>query len=97
MDKTLLASEYPLSKNPDEQDDNVRVYVPLDLNKEAILRRLHRVIYQYGEANEGNEVEFSKDVDMLINQIEIYDQIWYVRHMPEEGRRILVPVTVNNL
>ena len=86
LDKTLLASEHHLSKNPDERDDNLRVYVPLDLNKEAILRRLHRIIYQYGEANEGNEVEFSKDVDMLINQIEIYDQIWYVRHMPEEGR-----------
>ena len=22
---------------------------------------------------------------MLVAQIEIYDQIWYVRHMPKEG------------
>ena len=22
---------------------------------------------------------------MLVSQIEIYDQIWYVRHMPENG------------
>ena len=22
---------------------------------------------------------------MLISQIEIYDRIWYIRHMPEEG------------
>ena len=29
------------------------------------------------------------DVDMLIFQIEIYDQVWYVRHMPEEGNHSL--------
>ena len=28
---------------------------------------------------------FSVDVDALISQIEVYDQIWYVRHMPKEG------------
>ena len=26
-----------------------------------------------------------QDVEMLISQIEIYDQIWYVRHMPKDG------------
>lgn len=45
LDKTLV--EYPRNKEPDEKDDNVRVYVPLDLNREAILRRLNRIIYHY--------------------------------------------------
>ena len=66
--------------------DNVRVYIPLDLNKDAIIRRLDSLIYHYGEANEGNESEFRVDVNLLIFQIEIYDQVWYVRHMPKEGR-----------
>ena len=26
-----------------------------------------------------------QDVEMIISQIEIYDQIWYVRHMPKDG------------
>lgn len=84
IDKSLL--ELPEWAAPDEDDDNVRIYVPLDLSKDAILRRLERIIYQYGEANEANETEFSIDVDAIISQIEIYDQIWYVRHMPEEGK-----------
>lgn len=74
-----------LRRAPDQKDDNIRIYVPLDLNKDAILRRLNSIIYRYGEANEENEMDFSQDVRMLISQIEIYDQIWYGRHMPEEG------------
>ena len=66
--------------------DNVRIYIPLDLNKDTIIRRLDSLIYHYGEANEGNELEFRVDVNLLIFQIEIYDQVWYVRHMPKEGR-----------
>lgn len=50
-----------------------------------MLRRLDYIIMRYGEANERNELDFSFDVSMLISQIEIYDQIWYVRHMPEKG------------
>lgn len=84
VDKTLL--EFPIGSKPDETDDNVRVFIPMDLNKDAILRRLEEIIARYGEANEENEINFSTDVDLLIFQIEIYDQIWYVRHMPEEGR-----------
>lgn len=43
-------------------------------------------MYRYGEANESNEMCFEGDVEQLIIQIEIYDQIHYVRNMPEEGR-----------
>lgn len=39
-----------------------------------------------GEANEANESEFSVDVNMLVAQVEIYDQIWYIRHMPDRGK-----------
>lgn len=82
-DKTLL--ELPPNREPDKKEDNVRIYIPMDLNRDAILRRLDRVIYQYGEANEDNEMEFSTDVGMILSQLEIYDRIWFVRHMPEEG------------
>ena len=46
VDKTVL--EYPMGKIPEGKDDNVRIYIPLDLNKEAILRRLNSIIYHYG-------------------------------------------------
>ena len=84
VDKSLL--EYPPGREPSKPDDNLRIYVPMDLNKEAILRRLSSLFYHYGEANEENESEFRTDVNMLIYQIEIYDQIWFVRHMPQKGR-----------
>ena len=63
-------------KTPDENRDNIRIYVPLDLNKDAILRRLDSIIFHYGEANEANEFNFAQDVEMLISQIEIYDQTY---------------------
>lgn len=78
-----------LRKLPDEEKDNIRIYAPLDLNKKAILRRLDSVICHYEEANEGNEADFAQDVEMLLSQIEIYDQIWYVRHMPKDGEHSL--------
>ena len=84
VDKTLL--EYEAHIEPEEEPDNVRIYAPIDLNKRAILRRLDVVIAHYGEATEANELDFSVDVGMLTSQIEIYDQIWYVRHMPKEGK-----------
>lgn len=84
VDKTLL--EYPLQVDPDEKKDNVRIYIPMDLNRDAILRRLHVLIVHYGEATERNEIDFGTDVDLLISQIEIYDQIWSARHMLSEGK-----------
>lgn len=72
-------------REPENEDDNIRVYVPLDINRRAILRRLDRIIMRYSEANEKNEADFSFDVNRLLSQVEIYDQIWYVRHVPEDG------------
>lgn len=71
--------------HPESQKDNIRIYVPLDINKKAILQRLDRIIGHYGEANESNEFEFESDVKRLLSQVEIYDQVWYVRHIPECG------------
>lgn len=83
IDKSLL--EYPHYREPDEKEDNIRIYLPMDLNKDAILRRLDNIIVVYGEAREDNEIDFSIDVRMIISQLEIYDQIWFVRHMPKKG------------
>jgi hypothetical protein len=83
-DKSLL--EFPLQREPENKEDNIRIYVPMDLNKDAILRKLNRVIIHYGEANEANESEFQIDVSMIIAQIVIYDQVWYARHAPDNQR-----------
>lgn len=53
IDKSLL--EYSPYREPDDKENNVRVYIPMDLSRDAILRRLDTVIAHYGEANEGNE------------------------------------------
>ena len=74
--------------------DNVRIYVPIDLNGDSILRRLSRIIMKYGEANERNEWDFSSDVNMIISQLEIYDQVWYDRHMPTEGKHSEEAITL---
>ena len=81
----------------DEDDlyvkDNIRIYVPLDLNEDRILSRLRYIIGKYRVASETNEVNFSIDVGKLIYQIEIYDQIWFVREgdykqMSTEGSQV---------
>ena len=78
--------ECSASTQPEAKNDNRRVYIPLDLNKKAILRRLDEIIRRYGSANERNEWDFSLDVRRLLYQAEIYDRIWFVRHMPENGK-----------
>ena len=66
--------------------DNIRVYLPMDICKSAVLRRLDGIISSYGSAAEENAMDYSHDVNMLISQIGIYDQIWFVRHTPPQGR-----------
>lgn len=68
-------------KEPDKEEDNVRVFVPIDLNTDAILRRLRHTISVYGEATEKNETNYGIAINMLISQVEIYDQIWFVRDL----------------
>ena len=73
-------------KDPEVEDDNIRIYVPIDINRRAILRRLDAVIGKYGDATEDNEFNYSTEVDKLVSQIEIYDQVWFVRNMPSCGK-----------
>lgn len=40
-------------------DDNVRIYVPLDLNADQILSRLQQIYQIMGSPNDMNEMEFS--------------------------------------
>ncbi len=84
MDLSLLNDE-ELCKAPEPQKDNIRVYVPVDLNANAITRRLYHIIDQLGPACEKNEMNYSVTVGQLISQIEIYDQIWYIRNVPFNG------------
>ena len=70
-------------REPETQEDNIRVFIPLDLNRKAILRRLDDVIQRYGIATESNESGFRGDVGQVISQLEIYDQIWHIRRMAE--------------
>lgn len=76
----------PRDREPEKQADNIRIYVPIDLNRESILRRLQLIIDKYGPASEKNESGFRSEVDMLIEQIGIYDQIWYVRTIGESDK-----------
>lgn len=78
--------ELEYDPNPLDDADNIRVYIPLDICKESVLRRLHDVIHQRGAVTEKNETDYCIDVINLISQIEIYDQIWFIRHMPKQGK-----------
>lgn len=79
-------SQYSLrNRNPELQGDNIRVYVPLDLNKVAILRRLKKIVMQYGILTEKNETLFRTDVELLISQVEIYDQMICQRQQNEDN------------
>lgn len=53
--------------------------MPVDLNANAIMRRLRYIISHYKEATEANEMDFSIDVDHIVHLIEIYDQVWFAR------------------
>ncbi len=71
------------ASEPDPTADNIRIYVPLDLNKEAIIRRLKYVKSKYGNVDWKNEANIVAEVALLIHQIEIYDQVHFVRHIPK--------------
>ena len=62
-----------------EAKDNVRIYIPLELNRAAILRRLYDVYDRYGFLTEANESNIRREVSVLISQTEIYDQVWLER------------------
>ena len=67
-------------------DDNVRVYVPLDLNATQILNRLQQIYRIMESPDDTNELEFSYQVGKIISQLEIYDQVWVARDLKNAVR-----------
>ena len=72
---------------PLPNEDNIRVYIPMDISKESIMRRLYWIIRKYGRVvTWKNETNFSCDVYSLVSQIEIYDQYWLSHGAPSDGK-----------
>lgn len=64
-------------------DDNVRIYVPMDLNADGIMWRLYALFASLGYPTESNESAYYSSVRKIINQLEIYDQVWVARKVEE--------------
>lgn len=60
-------------------DDNVRIYVPMDLNADKIMWRLYRIYMALDDPAYRNETEFMTAVGIIVSQLEIYDQVWVAR------------------
>ena len=60
------SNEYQI-KEHDQEEDNIGVYVPLDLNKEEILRRLEYCIDLFGESTGENEVSYQYAIFRIIS------------------------------
>lgn len=73
-DLTIENEINPISD--EDQEDNIRVYIPLDINREAILRRLRDIYHRYGSPTSKNEHHFWQETQRVIAHLEIYDQIW---------------------
>lgn len=66
-------------------EDNIRIYVPLDLNTEQILNRLRYIYAVLGDPDEDNEWEFASRVRNIVTQLEIYDQAWFSRDVEQSA------------
>lgn len=64
-------------------DDNVRIYVPMDLNTDIIMWQLYSLFGSLGYALESNESVYSSTERRIIAQLEIYDQVWSARNVGE--------------
>ena len=64
-------------------DNNVRIYVPMDLNADIIMWQLYSLHGSLGYPTEENESAYSSGVSKVIPQLEIYDQVWAARKVGE--------------
>lgn len=64
-------------------DDNVRIYVPMDLNADSIMWRLYSLYDVLGYPTESNESAYCAGVRRVIDQLEICDQVWTARNIEE--------------
>lgn len=69
-------------------DDNVRIYVPMDLNADNIMRQLQSLYNKLGYPDDENESDYSIGVGRLISQLEIYDQVRVVRDLANATRKV---------
>jgi hypothetical protein len=69
-------------------DDNVRIYVPMDLNPENIMQQLYSLYDMLGIPTEKNEHYYWSCVGKLIAQLEIYDQVSVVRDLEHAVQKI---------
>ncbi len=67
-------------------DDNIRIYVPMDLNGSIIMRELHMLYGILGSPDDYNEVDFAVLTDKVIQKLEIYDQVWVARDVKNTVR-----------
>ncbi|GEM_PF-589748 len=61
-------------------DDNVRIYLPKDINSKSILADLNHLYTQFGDVGENNEEYYSCEVRKPIRFLEIYDSILLENH-----------------
>ena len=73
-------------------NDNVRIYVPIDINADAIMRRLHLLFVTMDYPTEDNESAYSFAVRRIISQLEIYDQVCVTRNFENSVQKELVGV-----
>ncbi|MBQ9154988.1 MAG: hypothetical protein IJ130_14395 [Solobacterium sp.] len=86
LDAPWMVDGFPERPAKDENEsDHIRIYVPVDLSAEAILRRLDRIVWKYGAASEANEWFYSSEVSILQYQIEVYDMVWKERDNISSG------------
>ena len=62
-------------------DDNVRIYVPMDLNADIIRWQPYSLHSTLGYPTERNESAYCSGVGQVISQLEIYDQVWAARSL----------------
>ena len=82
----LKIDEYEMAKTGKKQaeggvlpDDNVRIYVPVDLNSSIIMRELSTLYSMLGSPDYENEFNLAVLTDKIIQKLEIYDQVWAAR------------------
>lgn len=78
-DRVYPCVDYPVL----DENDMIRVYVPLDISPDLITWRLYEVYDLLGSSSENNEYLYRYEIDRLITQLEIYDRI-----MMEQGNPV---------
>lgn len=101
VDASLRSVDRQHDKTKCENDqlhsENLRVYVPLDINRDTILRRIDYIIGRYGEVNEVNEYYFYEDVMQVVSQIELYNQVRTEQQKSEKDIIVLVREIISKL